>query len=164
MQNCGKSTFKRTSVDRLMNVLVLCVSMFVSCVRPEESDKTSFWVADPQNGTVAVPNEHGIFLCESVAFLFQDVFTFALNGIPCVRYFLKNKTKKKNMFFFPSAALSRSPPPTSMTELAQPLFQFVNHSTPPSHFSLHAPAGFMQPKLGVLHNRDNSSPPPSSAR
>uniref|UniRef100_A0A7N8XVP0 Phospholipid-transporting ATPase n=1 Tax=Mastacembelus armatus TaxID=205130 RepID=A0A7N8XVP0_9TELE len=26
MQNCGKSTFKRTSIDRLMNVLVLCVS------------------------------------------------------------------------------------------------------------------------------------------
>lgn len=26
MQNCGKTTFKRTSVDRLMNVLVLCVS------------------------------------------------------------------------------------------------------------------------------------------
>lgn len=25
MQNCGKSTFKRTSIDRLMNVLVLCV-------------------------------------------------------------------------------------------------------------------------------------------
>lgn len=28
MQNCGKSTFKRTSVDRLMNVLVVCVSPF----------------------------------------------------------------------------------------------------------------------------------------
>lgn len=27
MQNCGKSTFKRTSIDRLMNVLVLCVSL-----------------------------------------------------------------------------------------------------------------------------------------
>lgn len=26
MQNCGKSTFKRTSIDRLMNILVLCVS------------------------------------------------------------------------------------------------------------------------------------------
>lgn len=25
MQNCGKTTFKRTSIDRLMNVLVLCV-------------------------------------------------------------------------------------------------------------------------------------------
>lgn len=27
MQNCGKSTFKRTRIDRLMNVLVLCVSL-----------------------------------------------------------------------------------------------------------------------------------------
>lgn len=27
MQNCGRSTFKRTSIDRLMNVLVLCVSL-----------------------------------------------------------------------------------------------------------------------------------------
>lgn len=29
MQNCGKSTFKRTSIDRLMNILVLFVSAFV---------------------------------------------------------------------------------------------------------------------------------------
>ncbi|XP_061672194.1 probable phospholipid-transporting ATPase IM [Syngnathoides biaculeatus] len=29
MQNCGKSTFKRTSVDRLMNVLVLCIFGFL---------------------------------------------------------------------------------------------------------------------------------------
>lgn len=26
MQNCGKTTFKRTSIDRLMNFLVICVS------------------------------------------------------------------------------------------------------------------------------------------
>lgn len=31
MQNCGKTTFKRTSIDRLMNVLVLCVSPAVTC-------------------------------------------------------------------------------------------------------------------------------------
>ncbi|XP_061881093.1 phospholipid-transporting ATPase ID-like [Entelurus aequoreus] len=30
MQNCGKSTFKRTSVDRLMNVLVLCIFGFLA--------------------------------------------------------------------------------------------------------------------------------------
>ncbi|XP_075903017.1 phospholipid-transporting ATPase ID-like [Nelusetta ayraudi] len=29
MQNCGKSTFKRTSVDRLMNVLVVCIFGFL---------------------------------------------------------------------------------------------------------------------------------------
>lgn len=27
MQNSGKTTFKRTSIDHLMNVLVLCVSL-----------------------------------------------------------------------------------------------------------------------------------------
>lgn len=27
MQNCGKTTFKRTSIDRLMNELVLCVGL-----------------------------------------------------------------------------------------------------------------------------------------
>nr|XP_033475500.1 phospholipid-transporting ATPase ID [Epinephelus lanceolatus] len=30
MQNCGKSMFKRTSVDRLMNVLVLCIFGFLA--------------------------------------------------------------------------------------------------------------------------------------
>nr|XP_057927431.1 probable phospholipid-transporting ATPase IM isoform X2 [Doryrhamphus excisus]XP_057927432.1 probable phospholipid-transporting ATPase IM isoform X2 [Doryrhamphus excisus] len=30
MQNCGKSTFKRTSVDRLLNVLVLCIFGFLA--------------------------------------------------------------------------------------------------------------------------------------
>lgn len=29
MQNCGKTTLKRTSIDRLMNVLVLSVSMTI---------------------------------------------------------------------------------------------------------------------------------------
>lgn len=28
MQNCGKATFKRTSIDKLMNTLVLLVSFF----------------------------------------------------------------------------------------------------------------------------------------
>uniref|UniRef100_A0A3Q1CJN1 Phospholipid-transporting ATPase n=1 Tax=Amphiprion ocellaris TaxID=80972 RepID=A0A3Q1CJN1_AMPOC len=32
MQNCGKSTFKRTSIDRLMNVLVLCIFGFLACM------------------------------------------------------------------------------------------------------------------------------------
>ncbi|KAM8885159.1 phospholipid-transporting ATPase ID-like isoform 2-T4 [Spinachia spinachia] len=30
MQNCGKSTFKRTSIDHLMNVLVLCIFGFLA--------------------------------------------------------------------------------------------------------------------------------------
>ncbi|XP_034727325.1 phospholipid-transporting ATPase ID-like [Etheostoma cragini] len=30
MQNCGKTTFKRTSIDRLMNVLVLCIFGFLA--------------------------------------------------------------------------------------------------------------------------------------
>jgi hypothetical protein len=29
MQNCGRTTFKRTSIDRLMNVLVLSVSLSI---------------------------------------------------------------------------------------------------------------------------------------
>lgn len=43
MQNCGKSTFKRTSVDRLMNVLVLCVSAyFISLSLYNNLDECSF--------------------------------------------------------------------------------------------------------------------------
>ncbi|KAJ3604956.1 hypothetical protein NHX12_027007 [Muraenolepis orangiensis] len=32
MQNCGKTTIKRTSIDHLMNVLVLCIFGFLACM------------------------------------------------------------------------------------------------------------------------------------
>jgi len=35
MQNSGKTVFKRTSVDRLMNVLVLCVSVTATQLHPD---------------------------------------------------------------------------------------------------------------------------------
>ncbi|XP_063753235.1 phospholipid-transporting ATPase ID-like isoform X2 [Eleginops maclovinus] len=43
MQNCGKSTFKRTSIDRLMNVLVLCIFGFLAFMCTILAIGNCFW-------------------------------------------------------------------------------------------------------------------------
>ncbi|CAN9512852.1 unnamed protein product [Ophioblennius macclurei] len=43
MQNCGKSTFKRTSVDRLMNVLVICIFGFLAFMCTVLAVGNYFW-------------------------------------------------------------------------------------------------------------------------
>lgn len=54
MQNCGKSTFKRTSIDRLMNVLVLCVSLrIILDLSNYPSNKLSLGLT--QSGSSVVP-------------------------------------------------------------------------------------------------------------
>uniref|UniRef100_A0A8B9LU73 Phospholipid-transporting ATPase n=1 Tax=Astyanax mexicanus TaxID=7994 RepID=A0A8B9LU73_ASTMX len=52
MQNSGKSVFKRTSIDHLMNVLVLIVSLFLRCA--------DFWAAGQGSSfTVFLPRQEG---------------------------------------------------------------------------------------------------------
>ncbi|XP_068994813.1 phospholipid-transporting ATPase ID-like [Embiotoca jacksoni] len=56
MQNCGKSTFKRTSVDRLMNVLVLCIFGFLAFMCTILAIGNYFWeVNKGSNFTVFLP-------------------------------------------------------------------------------------------------------------
>ncbi|XP_013870106.1 phospholipid-transporting ATPase ID isoform X2 [Austrofundulus limnaeus] len=60
MQNCGKSTFKRTSVDRLMNVLVLCIFGFLVCMCTVLAIGNYIWeINKGSNFTVFLPREDG---------------------------------------------------------------------------------------------------------
>uniref|UniRef100_A0A3Q2ZKX6 Phospholipid-transporting ATPase n=1 Tax=Kryptolebias marmoratus TaxID=37003 RepID=A0A3Q2ZKX6_KRYMA len=60
MQNCGKSTFKRTSVDRLMNVLVLCIFGFLVCMCTILAIGNYIWeINKGSNFTVFLPREDG---------------------------------------------------------------------------------------------------------
>uniref|UniRef100_A0A3Q2TU48 Phospholipid-transporting ATPase n=1 Tax=Fundulus heteroclitus TaxID=8078 RepID=A0A3Q2TU48_FUNHE len=58
MQNCGKSTFKRTSIDRLMNVLVLCIFGFLVFMCTILAIGNYIWeIKNGSNFTVFLPRE-----------------------------------------------------------------------------------------------------------
>ncbi|XP_040898069.1 phospholipid-transporting ATPase ID-like [Toxotes jaculatrix] len=60
MQNCGKSTFKRTSIDRLMNVLVLCIFGFLAFMCSILAIGNWFWeVNEGSQFTVFLPRQDG---------------------------------------------------------------------------------------------------------
>ncbi|XP_029017518.1 phospholipid-transporting ATPase ID-like [Betta splendens] len=60
MQNCGKSTFKRTSIDRLMNVLVLCIFVFLGFMCTILAAGNSVWENNQgSNFTVFLPRQDG---------------------------------------------------------------------------------------------------------
>ncbi|XP_069379069.1 phospholipid-transporting ATPase ID-like isoform X2 [Paralichthys olivaceus] len=58
MQNCGKSTFKRTSIDRLMNVLVLCIFGFLAFMCTILAIGNWFWeINEGSQFTVFLPRQ-----------------------------------------------------------------------------------------------------------
>uniref|UniRef100_A0AAV2MP35 P-type ATPase N-terminal domain-containing protein n=1 Tax=Knipowitschia caucasica TaxID=637954 RepID=A0AAV2MP35_KNICA len=60
MQNCGKSTFKRTSIDRLMNVLVLCIFGFLAVMCTVLAIGNFVWeLKDGSQFTVFLPRQEG---------------------------------------------------------------------------------------------------------
>ncbi|XP_063051146.1 probable phospholipid-transporting ATPase IM [Engraulis encrasicolus] len=61
MQNCGKTTFKRTSIDRLMNELVLCIFGFLVIMCFILAIGNLIWeVHEGSKFTVFLPREEGI--------------------------------------------------------------------------------------------------------
>ncbi|XP_068454998.1 phospholipid-transporting ATPase ID-like [Clinocottus analis] len=60
MQNCGKSTFKRTSIDRLMNVLVLCIFGFLAFMCSILAIGNCFWeLNEGAQFTAFLPRQDG---------------------------------------------------------------------------------------------------------
>ncbi|KAA8592502.1 hypothetical protein FQN60_017957 [Etheostoma spectabile] len=60
MQNCGKTTFKRTSIDRLMNVLVLCIFGFLAFMCTILAIGNFFWeVNEGSQFMVFLPRQDG---------------------------------------------------------------------------------------------------------
>ncbi|XP_047424894.1 phospholipid-transporting ATPase ID-like [Mugil cephalus] len=61
MQNSGKTSFKRTSIDHLMNVLVLCIFGFLAFMCTVLSIGNAIWEAhEGSNFTAFLPREPGI--------------------------------------------------------------------------------------------------------
>ncbi|KAJ8380655.1 hypothetical protein SKAU_G00014330 [Synaphobranchus kaupii] len=61
MQNCGKTTFKRTSIDRLMNALVLCIFGFLAVMCTILAIGNGIW--EQQEGskfTAFLPRQDGV--------------------------------------------------------------------------------------------------------
>ncbi|XP_034026702.1 phospholipid-transporting ATPase ID-like [Thalassophryne amazonica] len=60
MQNCGKTTFKRTSIDRLMNVLVICIFGFLAFMCTILAIGNTFWeINEGSQFTVFLPRQDG---------------------------------------------------------------------------------------------------------
>ncbi|XP_041666161.1 probable phospholipid-transporting ATPase IM [Cheilinus undulatus] len=61
MQNSGKAVFKRTSIDHLMNVLVLCIFGFLACMCSIMTIGNAIWEAtDGSVFIVFLPREPGV--------------------------------------------------------------------------------------------------------
>ncbi|KAM9841703.1 phospholipid-transporting ATPase ID [Aulostomus maculatus] len=61
MQNSGKTTFKRTSIDHLMNVLVLCIFGFLVCMCSVLAIGNAIWeVREGSVFTAFLPREPGV--------------------------------------------------------------------------------------------------------
>nr|XP_049593787.1 probable phospholipid-transporting ATPase IM isoform X7 [Syngnathus scovelli] len=62
MQNSGKTTFKRTSIDHLMNVLVLCIFVFLLTMCSVLAVGHSVWeTTDGSVFTAFLPSEPGVY-------------------------------------------------------------------------------------------------------
>ncbi|TNN40075.1 putative phospholipid-transporting ATPase IM [Liparis tanakae] len=60
MQNCGKTSFKRTSIDRLMNVLVLCIFGFLAFMCTVLAIGNCFWeLNEGSSFTAFLPRQDG---------------------------------------------------------------------------------------------------------
>nr|XP_046231963.1 probable phospholipid-transporting ATPase IM [Scatophagus argus] len=100
MQNSGKSTFKRTSIDHLMNILVLCIFGFLMSVCTILAICNAIWEAKEGSAfTVFLPREPGTGV-GLTAFLSFWSYVIVLNTVvPISLYVSVEMIRLGNSFF-----------------------------------------------------------------
>ncbi|KAI3362007.1 hypothetical protein L3Q82_012342, partial [Scortum barcoo] len=100
MQNSGKTTFKRTSIDHLMNVLVLCIFGFLASMCSALAIGNAIWeVREGSVFTVFLPREEGVNAALS-SFLSFWSYVIVLNTVvPISLYVSVEIIRLGNSFF-----------------------------------------------------------------
>uniref|UniRef100_A0A3B4AST8 Phospholipid-transporting ATPase n=1 Tax=Periophthalmus magnuspinnatus TaxID=409849 RepID=A0A3B4AST8_9GOBI len=100
MQNCGKSTFKRTSIDRLMNILVLCqIFGFLAFMCTVLAIGNCIWeLNDGSQFTVFLPRQEGTSATFS-AFLTFWSYVIILNTVVPISLYVVEIIRLGNSFY-----------------------------------------------------------------
>ncbi|XP_005729387.1 phospholipid-transporting ATPase ID-like [Pundamilia nyererei] len=100
MQNSGKSVFKRTSIDHLMNILVLCIFGFLGFMCAIMAILNAFWEASEGSlFTVFLPREAGIDAHLSSFLTFWSYVIVLNTVVPISLYVSMEVIRLGNSFF-----------------------------------------------------------------
>ncbi|XP_076614179.1 phospholipid-transporting ATPase ID [Chaetodon auriga] len=100
MQNSGKTTFKRTSIDHLMNVLVLCIFGFLATMCTVLAIGNAIWeVKEGSVFTAFLPREPGIDVSLSAFLSFWSYIIVLNTVVPISLYVSVEIIRLGNSFF-----------------------------------------------------------------
>ncbi|XP_029915308.1 phospholipid-transporting ATPase ID [Myripristis murdjan] len=100
MQNCGKTTFKRTSIDRLMNVLVLCIFGFLAFMCTILAIGNGIWeLKDGSKFTVYLPRQEGTDAAFSAFLTFWSYVIILNTVVPISLYVSVEIIRLGNSFY-----------------------------------------------------------------
>ncbi|XP_070706553.1 probable phospholipid-transporting ATPase IM [Pempheris klunzingeri] len=100
MQNSGKTTFKRTSIDHLMNVLVLCIFGFLASMCSVLAIGNAIWeVREGSMFTVFLPREPGIDAALSSFLSFWSYIIILNTVVPISLYVSVEIIRLGNSFY-----------------------------------------------------------------
>ncbi|XP_019216813.1 phospholipid-transporting ATPase ID [Oreochromis niloticus] len=100
MQNSGKSIFKRTSIDHLMNILVLCIFGFLASMCSILTIGNAFWETNEGSVfTVFLPREPGIDAPLSSFLIFWSYVIVLNTVVPISLYVSVEFIRLGNSFF-----------------------------------------------------------------
>uniref|UniRef100_A0A7N6F830 Phospholipid-transporting ATPase n=1 Tax=Anabas testudineus TaxID=64144 RepID=A0A7N6F830_ANATE len=99
-RNCGKTTFKRTSIDRLMNVLVLCIFVFLGFMCTVLAVGNSIWEnKEGSNFTVFLPRQDGNSAAFSAFLTFWSYVIILNTVVPISLYVSVEIIRLGNSFY-----------------------------------------------------------------
>ncbi|XP_056146769.1 probable phospholipid-transporting ATPase IM [Lampris incognitus] len=100
MQNSGKTTFKRTSIDHLMNVLVLCIFGFLGCMCSILAVGNAIWeVREGSVFTVFLPRPSGASASLSAFLTFWSYVIILNTVVPISLYVSVEIIRLGNSFY-----------------------------------------------------------------
>ncbi|XP_068613709.1 probable phospholipid-transporting ATPase IM [Brachionichthys hirsutus] len=100
MQNSGKTIFKRTSIDHLMNVLVLCIFGFLALMCTFMTIGNAIWeVKEGSVFTAFIPREEGIAIGLSSFLIFWSYVIVLNTVVPISLYVSVEMIRLGNSFF-----------------------------------------------------------------
>ncbi|KAM4634801.1 phospholipid-transporting ATPase ID-like isoform 1-T2 [Polymixia lowei] len=100
MQNCGKTIFKRTSIDHLMNVLVLCIFGFLACMCSILAVGNAIWeVKEGSVFTAFLPRPPGVNAAFSAFLTFWSYVIILNTVVPISLYVSVEIIRLGNSFY-----------------------------------------------------------------
>ncbi|XP_071751591.2 phospholipid-transporting ATPase ID [Centroberyx gerrardi] len=100
MQNCGKTIFKRTSIDHLMNVLVLCIFGFLACMCAILAVGNAIWeVKEGSVFTAFLPRPPGVNAAFSAFLTFWSYVIILNTVVPISLYVSVEIIRLGNSFY-----------------------------------------------------------------